>query len=132
MRSLFAAAKRYVIVYSSNFHSSWPGPHVRHREFTRWVEVKQSEFTQVKTIENWYPYCRRTQTIRRRELSYLRQVRCGFVTTAWTSVVWRGGAGVAMRQNARHGVRSLVGRAVRHRCTVIAIECETSVKEVDQ
>lgn len=59
MRSLFAAAKRYVIVYSSNFDSSWPDPHVRHREFTRWVEAKQPEFTPAKTIENRYPYCKK-------------------------------------------------------------------------
>lgn len=31
---LFAAATRYVVIYSSNFDSNWPSPHVRHRRFT--------------------------------------------------------------------------------------------------
>lgn len=59
MRSLFAAAKKYVIVYSSNFDSGWPDPHVRHREFTRWIETNHPEFALTETIENRYPYSKK-------------------------------------------------------------------------
>lgn len=31
---LFANSTRYVIIYSSNFESTWPSPHVRHRRVT--------------------------------------------------------------------------------------------------
>jgi hypothetical protein len=56
MRNLFAAALRYVVVYASDFDSDWPNPHVRHRNFTRWVEANQADFTLTETIENRYPY----------------------------------------------------------------------------
>ncbi|MEP7025963.1 MAG: class I SAM-dependent methyltransferase, partial [Actinomycetota bacterium] len=39
MRHLFAAARQYVIVYSSNTEIPGTAPHVRHRRFTSWVEV---------------------------------------------------------------------------------------------
>ncbi|MFC7671594.1 hypothetical protein ACFQWH_00835 [Mycolicibacterium sp. GCM10028919] len=56
MMQLFDAATRYVIVYASDFDSDWPDPHVRHREFTRWIEANRMDFERVQTIENRYPY----------------------------------------------------------------------------
>ena len=56
MNQLFDAAKRYVIVYSSNEDKDWPDPHVRHRNFTAWVEANRSHFTLVRMIPNPYPY----------------------------------------------------------------------------
>jgi hypothetical protein len=56
MNQLFDAAKRYVIVYSSNEDKRWPNPHVRHRNFTAWAEASRSHFTLVRTISNPYPY----------------------------------------------------------------------------
>jgi hypothetical protein len=41
MRQLFAAGRRYVIVYSTNTDKESRGAHVRHRRFTDWVERNQ-------------------------------------------------------------------------------------------
>jgi hypothetical protein len=38
MRLLFAAARRFVVIYSSNEDQPGVATHVVHREFTRWVE----------------------------------------------------------------------------------------------
>jgi SAM-dependent methyltransferase len=58
MRTLFAASRKHVILYSSN--SAQPGPgslHVRHRCFTRWIdETLPSAWSLVRTIPNAYPY----------------------------------------------------------------------------
>jgi hypothetical protein len=56
MRQLFNAAMKYVIVYASNEDKPWPDPHVRHREFTRWVDRTEPEFSLVEKIPNAYPY----------------------------------------------------------------------------
>jgi hypothetical protein len=56
MASLFAAAQRYVIVYASNVDGGRPGPHVRHRKFTDWVETNRGDFALVEHVENKYPY----------------------------------------------------------------------------
>jgi SAM-dependent methyltransferase len=55
MRELFAASTRYVVIYSSNFDERFAAPHVRHRHFTRWVEIHQPEFSLESTIANRYP-----------------------------------------------------------------------------
>jgi hypothetical protein len=39
MTHLFAAAGRYVIVYATNTTARGTAPHVRHRPFSRWVEL---------------------------------------------------------------------------------------------
>jgi hypothetical protein len=39
MRHLFAASKRYVIIYSTNEVRSDTAPHVRHRNFSQWVDI---------------------------------------------------------------------------------------------
>jgi hypothetical protein len=36
---LFAAAERFVVVYSTNAGMTGTAPHVRHRRFTGWVEA---------------------------------------------------------------------------------------------
>lgn len=56
MTQLFDAATRFVIIYSSNEDKSWSAPHVRHREFTRWVERNRGDFKLVQKISNVYPY----------------------------------------------------------------------------
>jgi len=56
MRSLFDAALRYVIVYASNIEALTPSPHVRHREFTRWIEANRPGFRLLKKIPNLYPF----------------------------------------------------------------------------
>jgi SAM-dependent methyltransferase len=56
MRQLFESAQRFVIVYSSNRDQSRPRGHVRHREFTRWVEQNKPEWHLLSTLKNAYPY----------------------------------------------------------------------------
>lgn len=57
MRTLFGAATRFVIVYSSNA-TSIPNsaPHVRHRVFTEWVEANAPEWRLAKRVPNRYPF----------------------------------------------------------------------------
>jgi SAM-dependent methyltransferase len=56
MQELFLRAQRFVIVYSSNREASWPSPHVRHREFTAWVELNEPWWQLTSTTPNPYPY----------------------------------------------------------------------------
>jgi hypothetical protein len=55
MARLFAAARRSVIVYSSNYERQWAA-HVRHRRFTDWVEKHRPDFKLVATIPNRFPF----------------------------------------------------------------------------
>lgn len=57
MRQLFAAATRYVLIYSSNTddQAAAQSPHVRHRRFTDWVASRAPEWTLIRHIPNQYP-----------------------------------------------------------------------------
>jgi hypothetical protein len=52
---LFRAARRFVIVYSSDEKIARTLPHVRHRRFTRDVAERIPEFMLTREIENRYP-----------------------------------------------------------------------------
>lgn len=56
MRALFAAASRFVIIYSSNMEAPQPAPHVRHRRFTDWIALHQPEFVLKDRVANAYPF----------------------------------------------------------------------------
>jgi hypothetical protein len=56
IRSLFAAASRYVIIYSSNIDCVGPALHIRHRRFTRWIEEKQTQFELLMHLPNPFPF----------------------------------------------------------------------------
>lgn len=56
MRQLFDSARRFVIVYSSNEDRAGSAPHVRHREFTRWVADNAPQWQAVEVIRNKFPY----------------------------------------------------------------------------
>jgi hypothetical protein len=56
MRQLFASARSFVIIYSSNVEEVWPARHVRHRKFTSWVEEDQPDWHLQSTLKNEYPY----------------------------------------------------------------------------
>lgn len=58
MMDLFAASRKYVIVYSSNVDAVWAA-HVRDRQFTTWVEVQQPRWDLIQHIPNKYPWDRR-------------------------------------------------------------------------
>jgi hypothetical protein len=56
MRKLFESARLFVIVYSSNSDQDWPAKHVRHRQFTKWVEQNRPDWYLQSTFKNAYPY----------------------------------------------------------------------------
>jgi SAM-dependent methyltransferase len=60
MRRLFQASTRFVIIYSSNKsdqEANIEAPiHVKHREFTSWVEAHMPEWQLRQYIPNRYPY----------------------------------------------------------------------------
>jgi SAM-dependent methyltransferase len=59
MRSLFAHAGRFVIIYSSNKIEPSGVPHVRHRVFTKWVEENAPQWKQTGYVPNRYPHDRK-------------------------------------------------------------------------
>ncbi|MCK4620798.1 MAG: class I SAM-dependent methyltransferase [Desulfuromonadales bacterium] len=56
IRHLFSAAKRFVIIYSSNQNQNYPLPHVKHRLFSKWVETHFPEWRLLIRIPNRYPF----------------------------------------------------------------------------
>lgn len=58
MMTLFAAATRYVVIYSSNDtpDSDVAASHVRHRCFTDWVKNRQPQWRLFKKVSNRYPF----------------------------------------------------------------------------
>jgi len=58
MTRLFGSATRFVVIYSSNKNEQdkIQAPHVRHREFTRWIEEHISCWKLIHHIPNKYPY----------------------------------------------------------------------------
>lgn len=55
MKALFRSAKKYVIIYSSNYDES-QSYHVKNREFTRWVIQNAPDWQLVQKIDNPYPF----------------------------------------------------------------------------
>lgn len=56
MKQLFNAADKAAIVYASNEDRAWDNQHVRHRQFTRWVDQNRSDFVLKEQVKNKYPY----------------------------------------------------------------------------
>lgn len=56
MSRLFESAREMVIIYSSNYDKANNAQHVRHREFTKFIEEKYNEWKLVKIIKNLYQY----------------------------------------------------------------------------
>lgn len=56
MHTLFAHAKRFVLIHSSNVACNWSSPHVRHRRFTEHVADCRPEWRLVAHLPNPYPY----------------------------------------------------------------------------
>lgn len=63
LERLFDSAKKYVVIYSTNYDST-PSEdviHIRHRTFTQWVEEQRPEWKLLHYIKNKYPYNNQTQ-----------------------------------------------------------------------
>lgn len=56
MRQLFASARRFVIVYSSDIDEAQVVKHVRQRKFTRWVGENEPDWRLVSMVKNAYPF----------------------------------------------------------------------------
>ncbi|MFP2997401.1 methyltransferase domain-containing protein [Spongiivirga sp. MCCC 1A20706] len=55
MNDLFKHSNRYVVIYSSNFHSKQTF-HERDRKFTDWIEKHQADWKLIDTIKNKFPF----------------------------------------------------------------------------
>jgi SAM-dependent methyltransferase len=55
MHHLFGAARRFVVVYSTDFDQERPNYHIRHRRFTAWQSQFHPEWTLARHIPNRYP-----------------------------------------------------------------------------
>jgi SAM-dependent methyltransferase len=55
MRKLFSAARRHVIIYSSNFDALSEGPHVQHRKFTTWIAENARDWQPEGFVANRFP-----------------------------------------------------------------------------
>jgi SAM-dependent methyltransferase len=57
MKHLFSAAKKYVIIYSSDTDKNpfVRAPHCKNRKFTKWVETNFPEWKLIKKIKNRFP-----------------------------------------------------------------------------
>jgi hypothetical protein len=57
MARLFGSADRFVVIYSSDTNEQLQpaAPHIRHREFTKWVRENVPEWRLVDRIANKYP-----------------------------------------------------------------------------
>ncbi len=62
LSQVFDSADRFVIVYSSNSDAIPASPHVRHREFTRWVATERPNWQLVEHVPNRYPYNSRNRS----------------------------------------------------------------------
>jgi SAM-dependent methyltransferase len=56
MRTLFAWATRFVVIYASNMDADWPAAHVRHRRFTDHIAATEPEWRLLAHLPNPYPY----------------------------------------------------------------------------
>lgn len=56
MHALFAHARRFVLVYSSNIDRDWSSPHVQHRRFTTHVADCRPEWRLLAHVPNHYPF----------------------------------------------------------------------------
>jgi hypothetical protein len=59
MRRLFASATRFVVIYSSNTDDNVrlaPPPHIKHRQFSLWVQIDAPGWKLLREIPNRFPY----------------------------------------------------------------------------
>lgn len=56
MRRLFAAARRYVVIYASDRDAATADAHVRHRAFSKWIAAHAPGWQRSRHITNPYPF----------------------------------------------------------------------------
>ena len=55
VKHLFSASNRFVIIYSSDFDLVPEAPHIKHRQFSKYVETNLPEWKLIEKIKNRYP-----------------------------------------------------------------------------
>ena len=57
MKQLFSSSNKYVIIYSSNIdiNATFQNPHVKQRQFSKWIEKNEPQWVFIEKIENEYP-----------------------------------------------------------------------------
>jgi hypothetical protein len=77
MTTIFDSARRWVIIYSSNYD----GPdetlaeHVRHRKFTNWIKTSRPAWYCVNVIKNEFPFKGDFQTGSHADFYFFRDPR---------------------------------------------------------
>ena len=57
MKKIFKASNEFVIIYSSNDDGIFSGsPHVKHRKFTKWIDLNVHGWVLINSIKNKYPF----------------------------------------------------------------------------
>lgn len=56
MERLFAAARKFVLIYSSDHDAEATVPHVRHRRYSTWIERHAPHWRLARTLEQPFPY----------------------------------------------------------------------------
>lgn len=75
---LFAASKRFVAIYASNFDDKEENitlPHVKRRKFTPWIGENQPSFQLKSLIPNRFPFDGDSKTTSRAEFYIYEQIR---------------------------------------------------------
>lgn len=62
MNRLFESAEKFVIIFSSDFDKVTNDAHVRHRNFSKWIEKNKPEWTLHEIIKNINPYNEQTRS----------------------------------------------------------------------
>ena len=55
MTQLFATARRYVLIYSTDEQMAANGPHVRHRAYSQWIADNRPRWTRIRSYDHPYP-----------------------------------------------------------------------------
>ncbi len=56
MAALFDSSHRFVVIYSSNFDKDAVEPHIKHRQFSAWIEENRPAWRLKQKIANEYPF----------------------------------------------------------------------------
>ena len=55
MTRIFASARRYVLIYSTDEEIASGAPHVRHRAYSKWIAINAPNWTLIHTYNHPYP-----------------------------------------------------------------------------
>lgn len=56
LKQLFQSSNKFIIIYSSDYENNSGPPHVRHRNFSRFISANFPDWSLIRKIKNKYPY----------------------------------------------------------------------------